>query len=113
MNLPEVIWADTLVLHQENLFVYSQLIQYFKVTRFQSYIEAAQYIQNTNNQYLVITSGKNGKEFVDLIQGLGNVTSIVVFCCNIAYHSTWAGNYNKVVEITDNYLKVIDSLIAI
>ena len=110
MSFPELIWADSLVFSQENLFVYSQLRQYFTVTRFQSFIEAAQYMQNTNNQYLVITSGKNGKEFVDLIHGLGNVTSIVVFCCSVAYHSTWASNYNKIVQVTDSYLKVIDSL---
>ena len=110
MNLPEIIWHDPQVNCQENRSIYSLFKTLFEVSIFTSYQEAADYINNKNSILCIITSGTNGKELIEAIHEMDTVNCIIIFCCNISYHSSWSAQYNKVVKVTCSHGEIIEYL---
>eukprot|EP00347_Sterkiella_histriomuscorum_P017001 403351039 len=108
-SLYAFVWHDQNLDNYENQAYYKQLLDlklnisvYDKIQNAVNYI-----ITNSEQTFILITSGANGENFVKQVHHLGNVRSIIVYCMNVQLHSQWAKNYNKIQKVTNApiYLK--------
>ncbi|CAF2065521.1 unnamed protein product [Rotaria magnacalcarata] len=69
--------------------------------KFQDINKCQQYIENESQKYrfVLIVSGRLGKEIVPSIDKIRQVRSIYVFCMNQAYHKEWTWRFKKVKAV--------------
>ncbi len=65
-----------------------------------------------NRRLLVISCGKDGKEFCDRIHQESNVVYIYIFCGDLAKHSIWAKNYMKIQGVFTDEEDLKDSILT-
>ena len=102
-----IIWHDPKIYTETlNTEFYKDFLYNFDVQRFEDHIEANKYIQNSLQDFLIITSGKNGQAFTKLIHNNRNVLGISVFCNSEEIHRKWASGYDKIQMVSKAPLEI-------
>jgi hypothetical protein len=111
-----VIWLDGNIHNEENREYRLLLEDKFKHQGFSFADSIDQVINfiNSSVKVVLIVSGAMGRILLPKIHFLKNVYSIIIFCYNVEYHSTWAKDYEKVKLVTDDFDEaLIESEIAL
>lgn len=78
----------------------------FKLQKFSQSDHAVSFLLDTKDKWLFITSGKNGKEFVQAVHELDSIIGIIVFCQFKEYHQSWAKDFAKIEAVHDNFFEI-------
>jgi hypothetical protein len=58
----------------------------------------------------MIVSGAMGKILLPKIHFFKNIYSIIIFCFNIEYHSSWSKEYKKVKLVTKDFKEALNQI---
>jgi len=71
---------------------------------------ATEFLKTSQSQWIVITSGSNGDQFLSGIHNLPAVGPVIVFCEHPEYHATWVDKYSKIKAITTSITEVLNNI---
>jgi len=89
-----------------NKIYYEKLLKLNEVKIFKVYQDVANFLNTIQDRWVVITSGTNGKELVQLIHDSEKVIGIIIFCINVTYHEEWSKNYQRIHKVVNSFAQV-------
>lgn len=106
----QVVWFNYNINSKDNQEFIQNSFKHMVVNTFRDTNTAINFIKNNSEPFIVITTGKNGEEFVKKINNCYNVLYIIVFCYNVSFHREWASNYQKIVIVTKSKEELLKKL---
>jgi hypothetical protein len=109
-----ILWLDAAAnIGEDNRHAQKQLrsiINHLKTFedeyQFQEYIRSV----SPHKRFIVITSGRLGKEVVPRIHSMPQISSIYIYCMDQKRNEQWAKDYSKVrcfFDVFDNYCSLL------
>ncbi|CAF3618835.1 unnamed protein product [Rotaria sp. Silwood1] len=98
-NKQTAVWLDATVFSPDNTKAQEQLrAKYPDFWPFIDKDECHRFIQRSSNPLILIVSGALGAKLVPEIHQSDQVSSIYVYCGNVAAHKQWADDYKDKVK---------------
>ncbi len=106
-SLSKVAWFDPKAFNSENSGYNEELKEDIEINRFSKITEIESHLKsNPQTYFIVITSGSGGKDLMQRIHSLQNVTQVFIFCLNRSHHEEWAEKYSKIKNICTSYSEI-------
>jgi precorrin-6B methylase 2 len=106
-----VLWFNpNMTVNQEDQSLLAILGEMHLMKHFDVRKEAIKFLQHSDKRWVVITSGTEGKEFVEAIHDLINVVSIIVYCGTPSLHKPWTSQHSKCETVTNRPELLLDKL---
>ena len=97
------IWHDPNVLNNENKEYLDKYREKFDIHPFADFNETDEFLRNYQgeDQWFVITSGKNCKNLLEKIHQNSSIIGIIIFCLHPEWFKDLPPKYKKIIKITD------------
>jgi len=105
-----ICWHDPHVFNSENTAYIQKDMKTLTVNRYSEKEAATEFLKTSQSQWIVITSGSNGDQFLSGIHNLPAVGPVIVFCEHPEYHATWVDKYSKIKAITTSITEVLNNI---
>ena len=102
----QILWFDQNVTSNENQKALKEHFPEIKIMQYTDYQSASEFIKGSREPFIVITSGKDGQKFVELIHDCDHVLCITVFCYSVEKHQQWAKSFEKIILVTNDDKKM-------
>ncbi|CAG9313935.1 unnamed protein product [Blepharisma stoltei] len=99
MESLKVVWHDPNIFNEENTRYVSRYLSGIDNRLFETVEEAAKFLANSQNKWILVTSGRNGKELVQKVHDYSCIVEILVFCGNPNLHQQWATAFPKIKSL--------------
>lgn len=106
----QIIWFDQNVTSNENQKALKEYFPEMKIIQYTDYLSASEFIKGSREPFIVITSGKDGQKFIELIHDCDNVLCITVYCYSVEEHQQWEKSFEKIMLVTDDVEKMSESV---
>jgi len=110
----KIVWHDPNIIDESDTSGFvkeiSQFCENYTIENFSDFKKTSEYIKNSSESLIIITSGKNGEDLVNLIHNYKNVLAILVFCFKVESHKIWAVKFPKIHGVYNERYQVYNSL---
>lgn len=111
-----IVWFDENIRTDENQSFANRLSHEFssgkyQLIKFDQETAVIQFVRTMiTNNIILITSGSAGHAVISKIGYYWNLKGIIIFCIRVDDHRLWAGNYKKLLLVTDSENEVIEKI---